>query len=503
MQFIVNTDKKTIKASGLKFVVNIPENQLEFWKTTEDQAKNSVYDSKKAVDYLRYKDGKIEFCYSTCVVKGSETEPPKYEYSPLFVFDLEDYVLKTTNGAKLKPSIVTQNVRHLDTSSDPDQKWLNPFYYYWKGLAYGSTQRTHAKYMFELSSKDIEELRVVEKLLRAGFIVPASSLPNIVNNSRARGKEDWLQQKPWSLVDLTEGVFKMLVSDSDLLYKFRYNSSLDALRKFEHWDEFLPILKSTGYGSKFFDLLLSTNARDDLSNLVGDKSYDRKRLLEYLFQDLPEKQGFGDVAQALSLLRDYAGMSAAVQGHIENKYPKYLKTEHDMIVVKYNSVKQALEDAEVMKIYEEKSFYDYRSENCYDSDEDGTLWYFRIERPSSAQDIVEEGKEMHHCVATYVPRVKQNDGCLILFMRSVNPRSYWNSNKMRRHCTIEVNEKDKLIIQMRGIYNRDPNVLELKCLKEYCDRKELTVSGYLQDLYEKLTHMKWNTSKEERMVEAC
>lgn len=487
MKFIVDTERKTIKAQSIKFSVQLPQDQDDFWKDLENKARDSLYSSTAIIDELRYNKGRLEFGHTQ-----TELGIPK-DFTCYFYLDFTDYKLYSNSGTLIKPEIITHNLRNLKVIPLEGEDWLSYFYRYWKRLAYGSSSRIKAKYLFTLTEIQLRNLKAVEKLYRAGYVVSDSRINYSLHNPSAHDKS------PWDILGVPKCIFKALVQHPDVRDDISsWSAGLEKMRKFKYWGEVWSVLEELNIVGAF---LREVADRSDfvttLEELVEDKLYNRKRLLEYLFVDLPEKQGFGNITQAAKDLLDYAGMCAAVYDSIEDRYPKYLKTEHDIIIKKFNDMKKVLDNEKFLKSYEKEDL-SFRSKTYYDTygdEDDGySRGYYRIVVPNSADSVVDEGKAMHHCVGSYIPRIQEGK-CLILFMRSYEPVTSWRP-KMRRHLTIEL--VDGVIVQARGRFNENPNENEIRCLAEYCQVRGFELSEYLKHLYKSLTREEFCLSKEEQ-----
>ena len=90
---------------------------------------------------------------------------------------------------------------------------------------------------------------------------------------------------------------------------------------------------------------------------------------------------------------------------------------------------------------------------------------YRIEQLNSAIAIRQEGKQMKHCAATYVMRCFQKSCSLwsMTCQREDEPR--------KRMVTIEV--RNKRVVQVKGLSNRQPNNVEAQILKLWKEKERL------------------------------
>jgi hypothetical protein len=84
---------------------------------------------------------------------------------------------------------------------------------------------------------------------------------------------------------------------------------------------------------------------------------------------------------------------------------------------------------------------------------------FHIIQLTTAKELVEEGKALRHCVASYAGRAAKGQ-CSIWSMRLENPET----GAFERKVTVELSRK-RHIVQVRGLQNRLPDDLDIKILQ--------------------------------------
>ena len=99
-----------------------------------------------------------------------------------------------------------------------------------------------------------------------------------------------------------------------------------------------------------------------------------------------------------------------------------------------------------------------------------TIWTIR--ELLSGQALTQEGRAMHHCVATYAGSCARGQ-CSIWAMERNSPEG------LVKHQTVEVNHHG-VIIESRGKYNRLPTVREFDMLRAWADQEGLTISRYVK-----------------------
>lgn len=198
---------------------------------------------------------------------------------------------------------------------------------------------------------------------------------------------------------------------------------------------------------------LGVKCFDDYLYLIH-KGYDYRRLYQYLTDDIYTYQGISDVSEGLTLLKDYINMCETM-GVPYEKYPKSLKLAHDLssknLEIKVNNEQQELFREVISK--EDYKNLEYK----------GT--YYSVVNPKTTDDIVNEGRYLHHCVGSYVNTVIKG-ATKILFFRN-------NDNINRPLITLEV--RDGVLRQYKGRQNRRPTDTEMNEIMRWANLKGLAV----------------------------
>lgn len=179
--------------------------------------------------------------------------------------------------------------------------------------------------------------------------------------------------------------------------------------------------------------------------------------LEGIRKSLPRKPDSYSYSPLESLYIDYFDYLKAIQ---ELKYvttdkyylfPKDFKEAHDRITAELQakrdkiSAEKKRREAQLVadRLEEAKKILEFNED-----DESGSFKSkdYVICVPQSAEEIREEGKQMHHCVGTYVPRVARGETCIFFVRRLKEPD--------KSFCTLEWNNG---IVQCRAAHNDDPS----------------------------------------------
>lgn len=185
----------------------------------------------------------------------------------------------------------------------------------------------------------------------------------------------------------------------------------------------------------------------DYGTLVNQYKYEPKALIGFILGYLKPFENLG-VRESLQLLRDYYSMANGIGRNVK-KYPKYLKSMHDIITANYNSFK---------KKYDEKLF-----ENLMKPELEFEGKEFCIIIPRNSKELVREGTSNCNCVSSYVDRILRNETYL-MFLRKTD-------NKENSLVTLEY--QNNSIIQAKGSYNRPVSKEEQEFLVLYCKNKNI------------------------------
>lgn len=177
-----------------------------------------------------------------------------------------------------------------------------------------------------------------------------------------------------------------------------------------------------------------------------------KRMLEYLLCECLVSQGL-EYHNAIKTYRDYYRMCKEMEYERFDKYPKYLKTYHDVVARNYRVVL----DEKQNEIFEEKvKEKEHYAEFTMRGD-------YAIVIPKTPAEIVTEGNVLGHCVASYVRQILEGK-TFIMFLRDKN-----DLNKPL--VTVEV--RGGKITQARGFSNRSLEPAEREYLIKYATKHKL------------------------------
>ena len=132
-----------------------------------------------------------------------------------------------------------------------------------------------------------------------------------------------------------------------------------------------------------------------------------RRLIEYIFFDA-YSQGIANIEEQFwKTYQDYLSMQIKVFGKIKEKYPKCLKTEHDIVALKVNMTEIVAKCEDFAERSSEVAELAYKGKQ------------YSIIVPETPQQLADEGINISHCVGGYVDRIINGD-CHILFLRKTH-----------------------------------------------------------------------------------
>lgn len=192
-----------------------------------------------------------------------------------------------------------------------------------------------------------------------------------------------------------------------------------------------------------------------IDSIAKRYSLPRKKLIEYLYFECYVSQGIRP-SFALNEYRDYMRMSIEM-GHTNiDRYPKALRTAHDVAQMNYR-----------VKLDEEQK---QKWEDIYDKIKHLTAKYkeWVIFPPKKPEELSNEGNQLSHCVGSYVNNIV-NERCVILFMRKTD-------DPKKSVLTIEI--RDGRIVQSRGKFNRGMEYTEREAMHKLAEKLELDSSRF-------------------------
>ena len=175
-----------------------------------------------------------------------------------------------------------------------------------------------------------------------------------------------------------------------------------------------------------------------------------KKLIRYLYFECDVSQGL-DAYNAISQFKDYIRMNRDMGFTNFDRYPKHLRTSHDIVARNYKVKLSREEQAEWDERYEENKKMSMK------------VGDYVIFPPETTNDLKHEGNELGHCVGSYVGKVRKGISTILFLREKGSPE--------QPLVTIEV--KEGRIVQARGKMNFAPKPMEKAAIKKYADKMML------------------------------
>jgi len=154
---------------------------------------------------------------------------------------------------------------------------------------------------------------------------------------------------------------------------------------------------------------------------------------------------------SIELLHDYFQMASKIGRNVK-KYPKYLRSMHDIITSNFKAYETHYNESKFKRLLKPELEFENKE--------------FVIVNPKTTKDIISEGTSLNHCVGSYVDKIL-NEETYIFFLRKTEMKDL-------SLVTLELN--GKIITQAKGSYNRVITKEERDFLEKYCKEKELKLN---------------------------
>lgn len=191
----------------------------------------------------------------------------------------------------------------------------------------------------------------------------------------------------------------------------------------------------------------------DVNRLINNYNYKPTDLLHYLIDELPLTQAIHDIYNSVSLLIDYVRMSDELGINNYERYPKSLKLKHDIV--------SDIHQSNNGDFNEDKFKYVVNKQEYKELEYVGKT--FSVIVPREAENVSQEGKDLGHCVGSYVKSI-EDEKTKIAFLRR-------NKNIDKPNVTVEI--RDGALVQARGRFNRSITDEERNFLSRYCETKKI------------------------------
>lgn len=374
--------------------------------------------------------------------------------------DMVDFILarKTKNTKRLlmvMPSKGKVCISDGRTAKEITDKALSEFF---AGNTDVEINIPHTVYMTGTHVSTKEKVVKVRALIdkQCAGILKYGVLTHIPELSEYRNRYNW-RGHDWELIKTyeTEMQFALRMMQKE-------NMKMNSDKFFKMMSAINYINKLCGVDNARYFIESMINSRIEIGD-VGDTfkrifnpiyKLNPRRTIEYLCYDWPE-QGIlslnGGYNGMLGEYADYLSMEYQMYDEVRDKYPHYLKTQHDISAMKYMLVQNEITERNFGKCAEQYRNLVYKDDT------------YTIAIPERPADLVEEGRRLCHCVASYAERVA-NGETMIVFCRK-------NSNVDDPYCTIEV--RNGQIVQARCLQNEKPSNETIDFIRKWAKAKSL------------------------------
>lgn len=257
------------------------------------------------------------------------------------------------------------------------------------------------------------------------------------------------EKSPYKVLNIPKSTFNILTikreasfTISDWIYQTRRLENID----FTLINKLLLKIENLGDVIRFY----SSYKSDE--NYYSHYSLDR--LLEYVTEDC-QRQGITSTTEAFEVWRDYIVMCKDLELPKFEKYPRYLKTMHDIVQMNFRYKEDEIKNKKFATQIKDRKHLEFVSKNK-------ELPYI-VKNPIVTKDLVKEGSSLSHCVSVYIDKVIDGK-TFINFLR-------FKSKEEESLLTLEI-QGDKLY-NAKGFGNRLPNQKEKEFLQLYCKEKSL------------------------------
>ena len=214
-------------------------------------------------------------------------------------------------------------------------------------------------------------------------------------------------------------------------------------------------------------------------SLIEIYNYNPKRLFEYIYY--LQNEGLDNLSTIFELIHDYANMSSTMSmGHSWEKYPRFLRSMHDIAAKEYRSFKQTFDNMKFKNAITplEKIVWSFDEK----IDEDNILsWHIVL--PQQSDDLKQEGAALNHCVASYIEKVIDGSSNII-FLRNIKEKSLITLEIIKN----QEQGKEYILTQARGQSNRSLTMQEQRIIIRWAsDINIVNVKNLLgEETYKKL-----------------
>jgi hypothetical protein len=182
---------------------------------------------------------------------------------------------------------------------------------------------------------------------------------------------------------------------------------------------------------------------------VAETVFDLQSMVDYMFCECT-RQGYAENPSGFwSQWSDYMNQQYLLYGEVRDKYSEHLASDEQVLSYRCSKLKMQASMEQFQKASEFLSSFEY-SNGAY-----------CILAPRKPDDLIEEGRQLSHCVGSYTDRVAALDTFIFFLRRTSDPD--------RSLVTVQVNTDGRLG-QVRGRFNRQPAPEQMRFVEKWHEK---------------------------------
>lgn len=270
---------------------------------------------------------------------------------------------------------------------------------------------------------------------------------------------------PCEILGLKKYSVKQLVKYQNIL-----NYGISINKCFEHLedgleDKIVPYIET--FVAKDDNTWLNYSCISKVIRLINEAGISINNLYKYIYEEAPLNQFIYDPTFVLNILEDCYDMCKQLDISF-NKAPKSLEKYHNTLMKEKRILKDEQNNRKIEEVSRKYAYLEKISE--IDEETKEYKDKYSIILPKSANDLIKEGQDMHHCVGSYIEKMAE-ERSIILFLRlSIDLNT--------SYVTMEYNPITKSIIQIKSHYNEVATDDTIKYITKWAKEKNILISNY-------------------------
>ena len=193
---------------------------------------------------------------------------------------------------------------------------------------------------------------------------------------------------------------------------------------------------------------------NQIIEIINKENLSISKLARYIYKEVPLNQYIYETNFIIQLYCDCYSMTKQLNLPFD-KAPKALMRYHNILMFEIQILADKERNAKIKDVASEFKYLEKHNEKDK----------FCITIPKSSEEISQEGRNMHHCVGSYVNKMAEKQ-CVILFLRTTK-------EKDKSFVTVEYNPVSNAIVQARAKSNTAPSQKALNYLEEWAAQHDI------------------------------